>query len=85
MLRSRQAVKSELRARGLKARHLSASEDYSWAQVFLDDHATKVIPEAIAHARAMILSGAMGKRAAKAFKEQLGIEQSQVERSVANG
>ena len=33
----------------------------------------------------MILSGAMGKRAAKAFKEELQIEQSQDARSVANG
>ena len=33
----------------------------------------------------MILAGVLGKRAAKAFKEELQIEQSQRERSVANG
>jgi hypothetical protein len=67
MLRSRQAVKSELRAHGLKPSHLSAREITSWAQVFLDDHATELIPEAIANARAMIASGALGKRAQRAL------------------
>jgi hypothetical protein len=67
MLRSRQAVKSELRAHGLKPSHLSAREITSWAQVFLDDHANELIPEAIANARAMIASGALGKRAQRAL------------------
>jgi hypothetical protein len=34
---------------------------------------------------AWIAQGVFGKRAAKAFKEELQIEQSQGERSVANG
>jgi hypothetical protein len=63
MLRSRQAIKSELRAYGLKPSHLSAREITSWAQLWLDDHAAELIPEALANARAMILKGALGKRA----------------------
>jgi hypothetical protein len=67
MVRSRQAVKSELRAHGLKPRHLSAREITSWAQLFLEDHANELIPEAIANARAMILRGDLGKRAQRAL------------------
>ena len=67
MVRSRQAVKSELRAHGLKPSHLSAREITSWAQLFLEDHANELIPEAIANARAMILRGDLGKRAQRAL------------------
>jgi hypothetical protein len=85
MLRSRQAVKSELRAQGIKPSHLSAREITSWAHLFLEDHANELVPEALANAREMIVSGALGKRAQKEFIKHLGIEQSQGERSVANG
>jgi hypothetical protein len=85
MLRSRNAVKDSLRAQGLKPTHLSAREITSWASVYLEDHHEALMPEAIASARAMILAGVLGKRAAKAFKEQLKIEQFEGERSVANG
>jgi hypothetical protein len=63
MLRSRNAVKDELRKHGVKASHLSAREITSWASVWRDDHAAELIPAAIEQARAMILSGALGKRA----------------------
>jgi len=69
MLRSRQAVKSELRAQGIKPSHLSAREITSWAQLFLEDHANELIPEAIANARAMILRGDLGKRAQRALAQ----------------
>ena len=85
MIRSRQAVKDNLRAHGLKASHYSARDITSWAIVFLDDHRAELIPPALAQARAMILAGALGKRAQKEFIKHLGIEQSQGERSVANG
>lgn len=69
MLRSRNAVKSELRAYGHKVSDLSAREITSWAQLFLEDHANELIPDALERARAMILSGALGKRAAKQLKD----------------
>jgi hypothetical protein len=85
MLRSRQAVKRQLQAYGPKTTHLSAREITSWAQVYLDDHFAELMPEAIASARAMILAGVLGKRAQKEFIKHSKIEQSQGERSVANG
>jgi hypothetical protein len=63
MLRSRNAVKEELRKHGLKLTQFSAAEITSWAHVFLDDHHETLIPAVIAEARAMILKGALGKRA----------------------
>jgi ribosome biogenesis SPOUT family RNA methylase Rps3 len=71
MLRSRNAVKDELRKHGLKLTQYSAREITSWAHVWLDDHQAELLPKAIEEARRMILSGVLGKRAAKAFKEQL--------------
>jgi hypothetical protein len=85
MLRSRNAIKEELRKQGLKLTEYSAAEITSWAHLYLEDHQAVLIPDAIAEAERMILSGAMGKRAAKAFIKELQIEQSQGERSVANG
>jgi hypothetical protein len=66
-LRSRNAVKDELRKHGLKVSHYSAKEITSWAMLYLDDHSAELIPDALERARAMILSGAMGKRAQKAL------------------
>lgn len=67
MLRSRNAIKDELRKHGLKLAQFSAAEITSWAHVFLDDHHETLIPAAIAEARAMILRGALGKRAQRAL------------------
>jgi hypothetical protein len=71
MLRARQAVKRELQAQGLKVSQYSAAEITSWAHVWLDDHHETLIPAAIAEARRMILSGAMGKRAQRALCAKL--------------
>jgi hypothetical protein len=61
-----------------------AQDISSWARVYLDDH-----PELVAEAKPVIeswfASGHFGKRAQKEFIKYLGIEQSQGERSVANG
>jgi hypothetical protein len=84
-LRARQAVKRELQAQGLKVTHYSARDISVLANQYLAEHRTELIPEAIASARAMILGGVLGKRAAKAFKEQLKIEQFEGEENVANG
>jgi hypothetical protein len=69
MLRSRQAIKDELRKQGIKTTTMSAREITSWAHVWLDDHHETLIPAAIEEARRMILSGAMGKRAARALAQ----------------
>jgi hypothetical protein len=63
MLRSRAAIKDSLRAHGLKLTEYSAREITSWAALYLDDHAAELMPAALADARRMILSGALGKRA----------------------
>jgi hypothetical protein len=70
-LRARQAVKRELQKQGLKVSHYTAAEITSWAHVFLDDHHETLIPAAIEEARRMILSGALGKRAARALCAKL--------------
>jgi hypothetical protein len=82
-LRARQAVKRQLQAKGEKVTHYSARDISVLANQYLAEHREELIPEAIANARTMILAGVLGKRAAKAFKEELGIEQPQGDRSVA--
>jgi hypothetical protein len=85
MLRARQHVKRELQKQGLKVSAYTAGEIKGWASVYLDDHKEELIPAAREQARAMILSGALGKRAQKEFIKHSKIEQSQGDRSVANG
>ena len=63
MLRARNAVKDRIKAEGLKPAQLSAREITSWAILYLEDNRATLLPDAIAQARGMILSGAMGKRA----------------------
>jgi hypothetical protein len=69
-LRARNAVKRELQKHGLKLNHFAAKDIASWALVYLDDH-PELFPEAIANARAMILKGALGKRAQRALIETI--------------
>jgi hypothetical protein len=71
MLRSRNAIKDELRKQGIKITTMSAAELSSWARLFLEDHQAEIIPAAIEEARRMILSGAMGKRAQRALRANL--------------
>jgi hypothetical protein len=78
-------VKDRIKAEGLKPAQLSAREITSWAILYLEDNRATLLPDAIAQAQRMILSGVLGKRAAKAFKEQLKFEHSQDKRNVANG
>jgi ribosome biogenesis SPOUT family RNA methylase Rps3 len=78
-------VKRELQAQGLKVTHYSAREITSWARLYVEDHHEALMPEAIANARAMILGGVLGKRAAKQLKEQLINGQFEGEENVANG
>jgi hypothetical protein len=50
MLRSRNAVKDELRKQGIKITTMSAAELSSWARVYLDEHSAELIPAAITEA-----------------------------------
>jgi hypothetical protein len=85
MLHARNAVKAELRKFGVKVSHLAASEITSWARMYLDDHRAELMPDAIATVERWLRDGVLGKRAQKEFITHSGIEQSQGERSVANG
>ena len=78
MLRSRNAVKEELRKQGLKLTQYSAREITSWANVYLDEH-PELFPEALAQARAMILRGDLGKRAQRALCANLSSDAQRTE------
>jgi hypothetical protein len=69
MSHARNAVKRELQKQGLKVSAYSARDITSWAGVYLDDHASELIPPAIEQAKRLILSGALGKRAARALAQ----------------
>jgi len=81
---ARGMVRDALRRQAVRLCEVDAKDITSWALVYLDDH-----PEVVAEARPQIeewfARGVFGKRAQKAFIKHLGIEQSQVGGSVANG
>ena len=79
-LRARQHVKDQLRRKGEKVSHYAAHEISRMAQSYLALHQAELMPDCIAQARAMILSGSLGKRA----RAQLITEYSKV-RTVAQG
>jgi hypothetical protein len=49
---------------------LKPAEINEWARLYISDH-PEIVEAAIADAKAMILSGALGKRAAKALRAKL--------------
>ncbi|MGO8921349.1 MAG: hypothetical protein ACLQF4_00235 [Xanthobacteraceae bacterium] len=70
-LRARQAVKRELQKHGLKVSAYSARDISVWARLYLEDHHEALIPPAIEQARAMILSGDLGKRAQRELRANI--------------
>jgi len=77
-MRARQHVKDQLKRQGLK--HYSAREIGVLAREYLLEHREDLMPEAIARAQAMILSGVLGKRAARELCAKLTTnEQNQIE------
>jgi hypothetical protein len=84
MMLARQAVKQALHKQAIRLCEVDAKDISSWAQVYLEDH-----PALIADARLAVeqwtMKGVFGKRAQKEFIKHSGIEQSQGDRSVANG
>lgn len=82
--RARNVVKDKLKRQGRRLADFEAREITALANEYLRQH-----PELVANARPIVESwikqGRFGKRAQKAFIKQSKIEQTQVERSVANG
>jgi hypothetical protein len=82
--RARGAVKEELKRQRVRIADVEAKEITARAREYLEAH-----PELVADARPVVESwfarGVFGKRAQKEFIKQSKIEQSQGERSVANG
>ena len=64
-------MKRELQKHGHKVSAYSARDISVWARLYLEDHHEALIPPALAQARAMILSGVLGKRAARALCAKL--------------
>ncbi|HXX52023.1 MAG TPA: hypothetical protein VEI98_12165 [Xanthobacteraceae bacterium] len=79
-MRARQHVKDQLKRQGLKPSHYSAREIGVLAREYLLEHREDLMPEAIARAQAMILSGVLGKRAARELCAKFTTnEQNQIE------
>jgi hypothetical protein len=70
-IRARQHVKAELQRKGEKVSHYAAKEISRMAQSYLALHSAELMPDCIARARAMILSGRLGKRAQRALCAKL--------------
>ena len=78
-LRGKNAVRDSLRRQGFKTNALRPAELTQWARLFVEDH-PELVQTALADAKAMILSGALGKRAAKALRAKLESDaQSKIE------
>jgi hypothetical protein len=65
-IRARQQAKAELQRKGEKVSHYAAREISLLAQRWLDAHQGEIMPDCVEQARAMILSGTLGKRAQRA-------------------
>jgi hypothetical protein len=81
---ARGVVKEHLKRQRVRLADVEAKDISSWALVYLDDHPA-LIDEARLAISGWFARGVFGKRAQKEFIKYLGIEQSQVEGSVANG
>jgi hypothetical protein len=62
-MRARQAVKDQLRRKGEKVSRYARRDLTRLAEGWLALHQAELMPDCIARARSMILSGALGKRA----------------------
>jgi hypothetical protein len=62
-IRARKQAKAELQRKGEKVSHYSAREITLLAQQWLTTHRAELMPDCVERAKAMILSGALGKRA----------------------
>jgi hypothetical protein len=81
---ARGAVKEQLKRERIRLAEVEAKEITSRARDFLKTHPA-LIAEAKLQIEAWFARGVFGKRAQKEFIKYSGIEQSQGDRSVANG
>jgi hypothetical protein len=65
-IKARKQAKEELKRKGEKVSHYSAREITLLAQQWFDAHGAEIKPQCLQQAKAMILSGALGKRAQRA-------------------
>jgi hypothetical protein len=68
-IKARQQAKAELQRKGEKVSHYSAREITVLAQQWFDAHGAEIMPDCLAQARAMMLSGSLGKRAQREANE----------------
>jgi hypothetical protein len=78
-MRARKEVKAQLMRKGEKVSHYSAREISLLAQQWLDAHQAEVMPECVEKAKAMMLSGALGKRAQRAALARKAVGEALVE------
>jgi len=75
-MRARKEVKAELQRKGEKVSHYSAREITQLAQQWFDAHRAELMPQCIEKAKAMLLSGALGKRAQRKAGQPQGLEET---------
>jgi hypothetical protein len=69
-IRARQAVKDQLQRKGEKVSHYAAKDITTMANDWLAQHRAELMPQCVEQARAMILSGQLGKRAQLAARDR---------------
>ena len=87
-MRARDAVKDQLRKQGLKVSHYAARDITVMACEYLSEHRSELLPPAIETITRWTLACEFGKRAQRALAsvhKTPKIEQSRIERNVANG
>ena|SRR5712692_7407411 len=82
---ARGVVKDQLKRQRIRLADVDAKTITSWAVVYIDDHPELIADVARPQVEDWFARGVFGKRVQKEFIKYSGIEQSQVERSVANG
>jgi len=68
-LEARKAVKDQIKRKGEHVSHYAAREITILAREYLTQHRAELMPGALERARAMILSGLLGKRAQRALAQ----------------
>jgi hypothetical protein len=82
-MRARQAVKDQLRSKGEKVSHYAARDITRLAEGWLALHGSELMPQCVEQAKAMILSGQLGKRAQRDLRAKLSSD-AQTRKSCSN-
>jgi hypothetical protein len=84
-IRARHAVKDQLQRKGEKVSHYGAKDITAMADEWLTEHRGELAEQCLAQARAMILSGALGKRAQAQLVTEYRKERTVAQLSKADG